>query len=55
MNQIILLATTAAPTAENTTGIPTILLVLLIMGIAIGSVAGIRWIYNKINNKNSKK
>lgn len=43
--------TIAETAALNTTGIPTLLLVALVMVVAIASVVGIMWIYKKLTKK----
>lgn len=43
--------TIASTAALNTSGIPTLVLVPLIMVISIASVVGISWLYKKINDK----
>lgn len=43
--------TIASTAAVNTTGIPALVLVPLVMAIAIASVVGIKWLYEKLNGK----
>lgn len=53
MNALLLTAVAATTGLEISTGIPLYILVPLIMVVAIGSVAGIMWLYKKLN-KNEK-
>lgn len=41
----------ASTAALNTTGIPTLVLVLLVMAIAIASVLLVMWIYKKLTHR----
>ena len=55
MKTIMPAAATATLGSELSTGIPTIILVPLIMVIAIVTVVGIIWLYKKLNkNKGSQ-